>query len=118
MELLPFCKALGDASRLKLLSLLSTRTYCVMALARKTGLSAPAVSQHMKVLREAGLVTRRKFGYHVHYSLNRDAAETNLSMLAALLRQQPAPCTRADGGCDQAEALRCRLQSKPKKRER
>lgn len=118
MELLPFCKALGDASRLKLLSLLSTRTYCVMALARKTGLSAPAVSQHMKLLREAGLVTRHKYGYHVHYALNREVAEAGLEALTSMFRQQPALCTRADGGCDQAEALRCKLQTKTENQEK
>ena len=47
--------------------LLSERAYCVSALAIKLGLSAPAVSQHLRILRDAQIVTCEKYGYHTHY---------------------------------------------------
>ena len=49
-------KALGEPRRFRLLQLMSHRSYCVRALAVKSGLSESAVSQHLKILREAGLV--------------------------------------------------------------
>jgi DNA-binding transcriptional ArsR family regulator len=39
----------------------------VGALTREVGVSQPAVSQHLRALREAGLVAERRAGRHVHY---------------------------------------------------
>ena len=47
-------KALGDPKRFLLLQLMSERGYCVRALAHRSELSESAVSQHLKILREAG----------------------------------------------------------------
>jgi DNA-binding transcriptional ArsR family regulator len=49
-------KALADETRFKLLTLLLSHDLCVGALARHLGTSEAAVSQHLKQLREAGLV--------------------------------------------------------------
>ena len=56
MELTTALKALADDNRLLILRLLGRRDYCVRALARQLGISQAAVSQHLKVLRQAGLV--------------------------------------------------------------
>lgn len=72
MDLLKGLKALADETRLNLLELLKEKDYCVNALADKLGVSASAVSQHLKVLREARLVRGRKMGYWVHYSIDRE----------------------------------------------
>ena len=66
-------KALGEPRRYQLLQLMSCRSYCVRALAVKSGLSESAVSQHLKILREAGLVHGIKKGYYTHYRLDKDA---------------------------------------------
>ena len=60
-------KALADEKRLKILQLLSESQYCVCALSNITGLSQSAVSQHLKILREAKLVIGEKRGYYTHY---------------------------------------------------
>lgn len=70
-ELTDICKALSVPSRLKILKLLRDRRLCVNALTRLLDISQPAVSQHLTVLRQAGLVTGVKEGYMVHYSLNK-----------------------------------------------
>ncbi len=49
-----------------------TKNYCVQALAKHNQISESAVSQHLKVLREADLVIGEKRGYYVHYSVKRD----------------------------------------------
>lgn len=63
--------ALGDPVRLKLLSLLATSgqgAVCVCDLVEPVGRSQPTVSHHLKVLREAGLVTSEKRGANNWYA--------------------------------------------------
>ena len=64
-------KALSDENRLKIIDLLLKNDFCVGALSRKLGISEAAVSQHLKVLRNAGLVMGDKRGYYTHYDVNR-----------------------------------------------
>jgi len=70
-------KALGDASRLKILRLISknANNLCVGMIAGKLDISQPAVSQHLKVLKNTGLVIADRKGYHIHYSVNTKALE-------------------------------------------
>ncbi|MGD9093760.1 MAG: metalloregulator ArsR/SmtB family transcription factor [Anaerolineales bacterium] len=67
-------KVLSDPTRLKLVSLLVEHNgaLCVNALANNLGVSQSAVSQHLRILRQAGLVKGDRRGYHVHYFLNQD----------------------------------------------
>lgn len=63
-------KALGDPTRVKLLSMIvasSTGEMCVCDLTDPVGLSQPTVSHHMKLLVEAGLVTREQRGKWAFY---------------------------------------------------
>jgi len=62
-------KALSNEVRLKIIKLLSERSLCVNALVLKTGITQPAVSQHLSILENAGLVIGVKKGYWVHYEL-------------------------------------------------
>jgi len=73
-ELTKVFKALSDSNRLKIFILLSSRTLCVNALVNRLGISQPAVSQHLRVLKEAGLIKAEKRGYWVHYSANKEKA--------------------------------------------
>jgi ArsR family transcriptional regulator len=66
-------KALSDPTRLRLVDLLLTHDLCVGALASRMGISKPAVSQHLQILRKAGLVKGEKRGYWTHYSIEREA---------------------------------------------
>jgi ArsR family transcriptional regulator len=61
--------AVSDATRLKMLCLLVGCEKCACVLPRHVGTSQPAVSQHLKVLREAGLVRMRKDGKKRIYSM-------------------------------------------------
>lgn len=62
-------KVLGSESRLALVWLLSSEPLAVGALAEKAGLSQPLVSQHLRTLRQAGLVTSEREGKEVRYAL-------------------------------------------------
>lgn len=60
-------KALADENRFKIIRLLLQKNFCVGALAKRLGISKSAVSQHLKILRDADLVMGEKKGYYVHY---------------------------------------------------
>ncbi len=84
----PF-KALGDETRSRILELLLSHDLCVGALARRVGLSEAAVSQHLQVLRRAGLVRGEKRGYWTHYSVDREALRALARELEALAGRKP-----------------------------
>ena len=71
MELLNAFKALSDESRFRLVNLLLTHDLCVGALAHHLKISEAAVSQHLRQLREAGLVRGEKRGYWTHYLVDK-----------------------------------------------
>lgn len=68
---------LADLTRLKLIRLLSQQqepnTLCVNALAHQLGVTQSAISQHIKVLKSAGLVKGERHGYRIHYFISKEA---------------------------------------------
>jgi ArsR family transcriptional regulator len=82
-------KALADPTRLKLVKLLCRQrvreALCVTAMARPLGITQSAVSQHLRILKNVGLVKGERRGYHVHYSIDREALERARSLLSLVL---------------------------------
>ncbi len=90
-------RALGSANRLELLEFLSQGERSVESLAKLTGMTVANTSQHLRQLRQAGLVTTRKQGLFVFNQLAdeavvdllacmREIAEHNLSKVDLLIR--------------------------------
>ena len=71
-KLAQYFKALSDPTRLRLIKLLQEQqgALCVNALARKLGVTQSAVSQHLRTLKQIGLVQSERRGNHVHYFLD------------------------------------------------
>jgi DNA-binding transcriptional ArsR family regulator len=67
--------ALGDATRREIFERLAERPQAVGELADGLPVSRPAVSQHLKVLKEAGLVVDRPVGARRIYQLNPDGVD-------------------------------------------
>lgn len=65
-------KGLADASRLRIVNILSSRTACVSDLQSALRLPQPFVSRHLAYLRKRGLVRDRRQGTRVSYSLALD----------------------------------------------
>jgi ArsR family transcriptional regulator, arsenate/arsenite/antimonite-responsive transcriptional repressor len=66
-------KSLGDEKRLKIIKLLASNideTFCVSDIAMKLGISQPAASQHIKVLKNIGLLEENRKGFKVFYSID------------------------------------------------
>jgi DNA-binding transcriptional ArsR family regulator len=81
-------KVLSVETRLRMIGLLQGRSLCVNALARMLGITPAAVSQHLRVLRDAGLVAADRQGNFMHYRINPDTLNLWDSEMRGLL--QPA----------------------------
>ena len=67
--------ALGDPTRLAIFELLGEEPRAVGQIARELPVSRPAVSQHLKVLKGAGLVVDRPMGTRRIYAVDADGVE-------------------------------------------
>ena len=80
---------LADPTRLKLLKLLSRQqepnALCVNALACRLGVTQSAVSQHLRVLKSAGLVKGERRGYRIHYFINQGALDKAQQQISRVL---------------------------------
>lgn len=101
-------KALGDATRLAILTMLLEGERCVCEIEEALPLSQPAVSHHLKILRQAGLVTDRREGKWSYYDLDRQGLEGVQSLLAAVLLQ---PLQQRQAGAGRRPPPRCRLDN-------
>lgn len=90
-------RALGTPARLQLLCLLEDGPATVSRLVELSGLSQPLVSQHLRILREAGLVTLTRTGREAVHAL----ADTHVSHIVAdaiAHAAEPAATLEAPGG--------------------
>ena len=101
-------KALGDPHRFELMQLMANRSYCVRALARRSQMTDSAVSQHLKVLREAGLIFGIRIGYYTHYQVDRNALGRVISELETIRSAERKPCDGPFYGCPESEYVRCK----------
>lgn len=77
-ELAQFIKILGDTSRLSIIKAISSDSRSVTEIINITGLSQTLVSFHLRTLRDAGVVSTRKDGPFIYYSIS------NLALLDIL----------------------------------
>lgn len=88
--------AIGDPVRLEILRLLPTEPTCesacnVSKIAQQIGLSQPATSHHLRVLRQAGIITNQKMCRDMIYWVDLEASSLVCDSLRELLSR---------GGCD------------------
>jgi ArsR family transcriptional regulator len=94
-ELAPLFKAVGDPMRLRLLSLIACHDggeSCVCDLLEAFDVTAPSISYHLKILREAGLISSERRGTWVYYRINPDVMTR---MSAVLVPPASAPAAAA-----------------------
>jgi DNA-binding transcriptional ArsR family regulator len=84
------CQVLADPKRLRLLGLLRDREYAVGELAEALGIAYPNVSQHLNVMRDAGLVATRRSGTSVYYRLAYPRIAEACDLVREVLREQLA----------------------------
>ena len=104
-------KALAHETRWRMIELLLGHSLCVGALAQALGVTEAAASQHLQILRKAGLVRGEKRGYWTHYLVQTEVLErlgkelselpervANRKDLNAELCSEPYPNTGQTGG--------------------
>jgi DNA-binding transcriptional ArsR family regulator len=88
-DLARFFKALGDETRLHLVALLARQepgnALCVGRLADELETTASNVSQHLRVLKDLGLVRGERRGYRIHYFLDQDRLAAHRDLVRELL---------------------------------
>jgi DNA-binding transcriptional ArsR family regulator len=89
-ELASVLKILSVETRVRIIQILQGRVLCVGALASQLGVTQGAVSQHLRVMRDVGLVVADKRGYYVHYRLNDRTLDRWRRQIDGLLRLGPA----------------------------
>lgn len=80
-------KALSDAKRLQIVDMLSCGELCGCEILEEFQITQPTLSHDMKVLKEAGIVTDRREGKNIYYTLNRNALEAMHDTLGIVFRE-------------------------------
>ena len=81
-------KALGHPSRVYIVEKLKEAEHCVCELSELIGVDMSTVSRHLSILKKAGIVTDRKEGTTVYYSLVCDCLTQMLSGVENIIRMQ------------------------------
>lgn len=68
-------KALSDTNRLMIVDMLSCGEMCACSILEKFDITQPTLSHHMKILCESGIVSCRREGKWMHYSLNKETVQ-------------------------------------------
>ena len=77
---------LADPTRVRILWVLCHTTDCVLDIAEAVGMSSPAVSHHLKILKNNNIIKANKVGKEMHYSLaDNNTAKLLHSMLDSML---------------------------------
>ncbi len=82
----PLFAALADTTRLKLLNLMNGREVCVCYFVEILKQSQPKISRHLAYLRKAGIVSARREGKWMHYSIERPEDARVAAILDATLK--------------------------------
>lgn len=92
VEMTKFFKALSDPTRYKIFLLLLERHHCSRSLAPALGISEPAVSQHMAVLKDCGLVVGVRHCRHIHYVVDERVLAAALSQMGGWIQASRTAC--------------------------
>ncbi len=70
MEMTKVFKAFSNDVRMKIFKYLLEGKMCVSGIVNKLSVTQPTVTQHLKILQQAGLIKSEKIGYWMHYSVD------------------------------------------------
>lgn len=82
------CKAFANSTRLHILDLLGRRNWSAGELQKELGVSKANLSQHITVLKTAGVITRRRRGKQVYFALAMPQVKQACQLIRSVLRTQ------------------------------
>ncbi|WP_312098809.1 metalloregulator ArsR/SmtB family transcription factor [Niallia sp.] len=94
IEIASVLKLLGDKTRLAIVSMLSEQDCCVCEFVEIFNMSQPAISQHLRKMRDLGIVKEQKKGQWVVYSLNKTSEYYEI--INDLLKHIPSQLEKID----------------------
>ncbi|MBV9866165.1 MAG: winged helix-turn-helix transcriptional regulator [Abitibacteriaceae bacterium] len=89
-------KALADPTRRRILQLLNDREMTAGQLAENFDISAPSMSHHFNILKQADLISARREGQQIFYSLNTTVFQDVMTVMFDLFQKNPDTATIAD----------------------
>jgi ArsR family transcriptional regulator len=90
-------KALGDPTRLRIIRMLASNMLndlCVADLAERLGITQPAASQHIRVLKNLGILEPNRKGFRVFYTINTEILTTYKEQIDALFELAFQKCEK------------------------
>ena len=88
-------KALGDETRLRIVKMLEVKKMCVCEITSIIGSSMPTVSNHLKILKEAGLVEQDRSEKYMNYSIA-DSENDFVKQILGMIRVIETPLSISD----------------------
>lgn len=99
-----FFKTVSDPTRIKIFWILCHSERCVIGLSEMLGVSSPAVSHHLRSLRECGLIDSRRDGREVYYKIaDNEVSRTMHTMVESIMK---IACPAHEGGATSADTVR------------
>ena len=84
------CKTFGHPKRLMVITTLRSGEHTVTELSEQTGIDTSNLSQHLHILRDKGLVSTRRDGTKIYYTLSHPNIGKALDLMSAFLEQKIA----------------------------
>ncbi len=109
-EFIRVFKALGESTRMKIVKLLATQSMCVCELSEVLDMLQPRISQHMKVLKEANLVSESKQGYWIYYSLKQETLQKYWQQFQDFLLEDLGKLEEFQGVKEKIKNLSCKTK--------
>jgi len=85
-----FCKMFSNPKRLRILHLLRDGERTVSEISEATGIAQPTVSQHLRKMRDQGVVTKRDAGLNNYYTIADERIVEGMNTMCAVLLDQLA----------------------------
>ena len=101
-------KALGDVNRMMIIKILASNpdeSVCVVEMAEMLSISQPATSQHLRVLKNVGILVPKRVGNRTYYSIDEGQLRRYKDVIDNMFRMAFVRCTM-EGDCDQCPHAR------------
>lgn len=112
VDMIAVAKALGDETRARIVGVLGVRALCVCELKAALNLSQATVSDHVRVLLDAGLLSTSRESYWTVYSIRKDLPSETLQFLSRLMEQVHASFPEDRAHLTDTPVFLCRAETK------
>jgi DNA-binding transcriptional ArsR family regulator len=109
LRMVEVLKAFADINRMKIVRVLAANpdeSVCVSDLAKMLGISQPAISQHIRVLKGVDVLTPKRVGNMTYYSIEIETLKGYRNEVDEMFKKAMARCT-FEGSCEECPKRSC-----------